>query len=183
VSTVENLAIGDALKIGRIRTELNITQVSGGQPDVKVNRQISGLFVNGTEARMGSDGLPQPMVDALKQAGIEIRFGERKDNGGRVTASGLVIRRPFDFSQMSGGNLPLSVPKTMVFEMAFGVVSGSITDLSGGATTAPEMQLAASTGPSDKKEMGPLGWVAEIAAITVVLGLVIRRGRRVVGKA
>jgi hypothetical protein len=183
VSTVENLAIGDALKIGKIRTELSITQASGGQPEVKINRQISGLFVNGTEAKMGSDGLPQPMVDALKQAGVEIRVGERKDSDGRVTASGLVIRRPFDFSQMSGGNLPLSVPKTMVFEMAFGVVSGGITDLSGGATVAPQMQLASSTGPAEKKVMGPLGLAAEIAAITVVLCLVIRRGRRVVGNA
>jgi hypothetical protein len=44
------------------------------------------------------------------------------------------------------------------------------------------MELAASSKPA-KKEMGPVGLVAEIAAITVVLGLVIRRGRRVVGGA
>jgi hypothetical protein len=187
VSTIENLVIGDALKIGTIRTELNITQASGGKPEVKVNREIVGLSVNGTEAKMGPDGLPQPALDALKAAGIEVRVGEQKDSSGRVTASGLVIRRPFDFSQMSGGNLPLSVPKTMVFEMAFGVVSGNITDLAGGATNAPTMQLAASTapagGPPAKKEMGLVGWMAEIAAITMVLGFVIRRGRRVVGGA
>lgn len=188
VSTIDNLAIGDVLKIGKIRTELSITQATGGQPEVKVKREIVGLSVNGTEAKMGSDGLPQPMVDALKAAGIEVRVGETKNSGGKVTASGLVIRRPFDFSQMSGGNLPLSVPKTMVFEMAFGVVSGNITDLAGGATAAPAMQLAASTAPAAggaaaRKEMGIAGWVAQIAAITVVLGLVIRRGRRVVGGA
>jgi hypothetical protein len=180
VSTVENLAIGDALKIGRIRTELTVTQVSGGRPEVKVNREIVGLSVNGTEAKMGSDGLPQPALDALKAAGIEVRFGDRKDTPGGASASGLVIRRPFDFSQMSGGNLPLSVPKTMVFEMAFGVVSGNITDLEAGATASPPMQLAANT---EKKEMGPLGWLAESAAIAVVLLLVVRRGRRVVGGA
>jgi hypothetical protein len=186
VSTIDNLVIGDVLRIGKVRTELTITQASGGKPEVKVNRAIVGLSVNGTEAKMGADGLPQPAVDALKAAGIEVRVGEQKDSAGRVIASGLVIRRPFDFSQMSGGNLPLSVPKTMVFEMAFGVVSGSITDLAGGATAAPAMQLAASSAPAGapaKKEMGLIGWLAEIAAITVVLGLVIRRGRRVVGGA
>jgi hypothetical protein len=75
----------------------------------------------------------------------------------------------------------------MVFEMAFGVVPGNITDLEAGATSSPPMQLAANTVPAggaqDKKEMGPLGWLAEGAAIAVVLLLVIRRGRRVVGGA
>jgi hypothetical protein len=188
VSTIENLAIGDALKIGKIRTELTITQQSGGKPDVKVKREIAGLSVGGQAADMGPDGFPQPMLDALKAAGIELRVGEQKDSYGRVVASGLVIRRPFDFSQMSGGNLPLSVPKTMIFEMAFGVVSGSITDLATGSEEAsPAIQLAASTrpagGPAENKEMGPLGWLAESAAIAVVLLFVIRRGRRVVGGA
>jgi hypothetical protein len=188
VSTIENLAIGDVLKIGKIRTELNITQVSGGKPEVNMNREITGLSVNGTEAEMGHDGLPQAALDALKAAGIEVRVGERKDSSGRVSASGIVIRRPFDFSQMSGGQLPLSVPKTMVVEMAFGVVSGSITDLAARSTESrPAMQLAANTvpvgGAAEKKELGRPGWMAEIVAIAVVLLLVVRRGRRVVGGA
>jgi hypothetical protein len=108
---------------------------------------------------------------------------------------------PFDFSQMSGGQLPLSVPKTMVVEMAFGVVSGGITDLSEAAASAPAdesseagpaefrpaLRLIADSAPvggaQQKKEMGRLGWLAEITAIAVVLLLVIRRGRRVVGGA
>lgn len=196
VSTVENLAIGDTLKIGKIRTELTITQASGAKPQFTVKRELVGASVAGVAAEMGPDGfvmkdskhpLPQPALDALKAAGIEVRFGDRKDTAGGVSASGLVIRRPFDFSQMSGGSLPLSVPKTMVFEMAFGVVSGNITDLEAGAASSSPMQLASSTRPAggapDKQEMGPLGWLAESAAIAVVLLLVIRRGRRVVGGA
>jgi hypothetical protein len=187
VSTIENFAIGDVLKIGKIRTELLMTQASGARPEVKVNREIVGLTINGQGAKMGPEGLPQQMTDALKAAGIELRAGEQKTTAGGVSVSGLVIRRPFDFSQMSGGNLPLSVPKTMVFEMAFGVVTGNITDLDDQASSSPPMQLASystpATGAKDKKELGPLGWVAEVSAITVVLALVIRRGRRVVGGA
>ena len=133
VSTVQNLVVGDALKIAEIRTELTIRQGTGAKPEVTVHRQITGMSVGGTAAEMGPDGfvmagskapLPQPALDALKAAGIEVRAGEQKAVAGGVSVSGLVIRRPFDFSQMSGGQLPLSVPKTMVVEMAFGVASG-----------------------------------------------------------
>lgn len=211
VSTVENLVVGDALKIGKIRTELNIKQVSGARPEVVTRREVTGISVGGVAAEVGSDGfvlkdtkapLPQPALDALKAAGIQVRVGEQTETPGAVRTSGLVIRMPFDFSQMSGGQLPLSVPKTMVVEMAFGVVTGSITDLSGGAAPPPAdesseagpaefrpaLRLIADTAPvgtgaPQKKEMGRLGWLAEITAIAVVLLLVIRRGRRVVGGA
>jgi hypothetical protein len=210
VSTVENLVVGDALKIGKIRTELNIKQVSGARPEVVTRREVTGISVGGVAAEMGPDGfvlkdtkapLPQPALDALKAAGIQVRVGEQHDSAGLIRTSGLVIRMPFDFSQMSGGQLPLSVPKTMVVEMAFGVASGGITDLSEAAASAPAdesseagpaefrpaLRLIADSAPvggaQQKKEMGRLGWLAEITAIAVVLLLVIRRGRRVVGGA
>ena len=218
VSTVENLVVGDTLKIGKIRTELNIKQVKGARPEVITRREITGISVGGVAAEMGPDGfvlkdtkapLPQPALDALKAAGIQVRVGEQHDNVGSIRTSALVLRMPFDFSQMSGGQLPLSVPKTMVVEMAFGVATGGITDLSEGTAPAPEssgssfgdesaesapaesrpaLRLIAETAPvgtgtQQKKEMGRLGWLAEITAIAVVLLLVIRRGRRVVGGA
>jgi hypothetical protein len=211
VSTVENLVVGDALKIGKIRTELNIKQVSGARPEVLTRREVTGISVGGVAAEMGPDGfvlkdtkapLPQPALDALKAAGIQVRVGEQHENAGLIRTSGLVIRMPFDFSQMSGGQLPLSVPKTMVVEMAFGVATGGITDLSeagasapadesseaGPAEFRPALRLIADsapggTGAQQTKEMGRLGWLAEITAIAVVLLLVIRRGRRVVGGA
>jgi hypothetical protein len=211
VSTVENLVVGDALKIGSIRTELNIKQVSGARPEVTTRREVTGISVGGVAAEMGPDGfvlkdtkapLPQPALDALKAAGIQVRVGEQHDSAGLIRTSGLVIRMPFDFSQMSGGQLPLSVPKTMVVEMAFGVATGGLTDLSAGPVSAPAgesseetpaefrpaLRLIADTapvgtGPQQNKEMGRLGWMAEITAIAVVLLLVIRRGRRVVGGA
>jgi hypothetical protein len=179
-------------------------------------REVTGISVGGVAAEMGPDGfvlkdtkapLPQPALEALKAAGIQVRVGEQHDSAGLVRTSGLVIRMPFDFSQMSGGQLPLSVPKTMVFEMAFGVATGGITDLSEAGASAPadqsseagpaefrpaefrpELRLIADsapggTGAHQEKEMGRLGWLAEITAIAVVLLLVIRRGRRVVGGA
>jgi hypothetical protein len=211
VSTVENLVVGDALKIGKIRTELNIEQAGRAEPEVTIRREITGVSVGGVAAELGPDGfvvkdtkgpLPQPALDALKAAGIQVRVGEQNDTGGLIRTSGLVIRMPFDFSQMSGGQLPLSVPKTMVLELAFGVATGSITDLSEGSAPAPAEESSeagpaefrpalrliadvtpAGTGAQQKKEMGRLGWLAEITAIAVVLLLVIRRGRRVVGGA
>lgn len=196
VSSVDTVAIGDVLRIGHIRTELELTGQPGAKPGVVVRREVSGASVAGVATDIRPAGLflhgtdeplPQPARDALKAAGLDVRIGERHDSDGGVTASGLVIRRLFDFSEMSGGNLPLSVPKTMTLEMAFGVVSGNVTEVGAASESAmPPYRLAAATTPATgaaHKEMGRLGWLAEGAAIAVVLLLVIGRARRVVGRS
>lgn len=201
-SSVENLMIGDALRIGRIRTELDLTRAPGGEPTAVVKRSITGLEVGGVAAELTPEGfvfqgtktpLPEPLLGGLKSAGIEVEVGSTVPVTGGVQAKGLTIRMPFDFTGMSDDQLPFSAPHTMTVEMSFGTVLGSIEEIGGGIETArsmPPMVLAADgepaapvgfAGPEARDEMGMLGWIAQGAAIAFVAVLVIGRARRVVG--
>lgn len=184
LATVENLAIGDALRIGQVRTELQITRRAGAAPEVTVHRVLDGMSVAGTSADLAPQGLvvkgtgsplPQPALDALKAAGIDVVVGEQRETAGAVSASGLVVRRSFDF----GGT-------KMTLQMAFGAVSASLTEIGDSAVAAPPMHLTAATRPAPgtpaKKHMGWPGELAELGAIAAVAVLVVSRARRVVGR-
>lgn len=293
-SSIENVVIGDVVKIAEIRTDVDVTRRAGAKPEVVVHRQIKGASIAGVAADIRSDGLfvkdtnvplPQPALDALKTAGIDLRFGETNDIDGGVSASGLTVHMPFDLTQLSGDQgLPLALPKTVTLVLSLAMTTGVVTevgsDLTGGFetvgsdsaapaessdpapahgnTSAPTTSLAATPGwlpeavPSlrpdgtndllvaaeppewntledvnaseeanspltepegaaappgadatlvrsgpvlsaadatvvagseHKKEMGRLGWLAQVAAIAFVLLLVVGRARRVVGGA
>ncbi|HVW30975.1 MAG TPA: hypothetical protein VHL53_00425 [Acidimicrobiia bacterium] len=183
VSSVEGLSIGDVLKIGHISTDLRITRRAGAKATVTVNRAVDGISVAGTSADLSPEGfvvkgtgapLPQPALDALKAAGIEVGIGEQRAVGDAVSASGLVVRRSFDF----GGT-------KMTMQMAFGVVSATVTEIGDSEGAAPPMQLASATRPvpgtAGRKRLAWPGEAAELGAIAAVTVLVLRRARRVVG--
>ena len=139
-SSVENLMIGDQLRIGKIRTELELTRAAGGEPVATVKRSITGLQIGGVAAEWTPEGfvfqgsktpLPAPLLEGLKSAGIELEVGETVPVTGGVRAKGLTIRMPFDFTGMSDDQLPFSAPHTMTVEMSFGTVLGSITEIGG----------------------------------------------------
>jgi|GEM_PF-5028536 len=183
VATVENLAIGDVLRIGQVRTALQITRRAGEAPAVTVQRVLDGISVAGTSADLAPQGLvvkgtgaplPQPALDALKAAGIEVAVGEQRQTGDSVSASGLVVRRAFDF----GGT-------RMTVQMALGAVSATLTEIADTAVASPPMHLAAATRPAPGAPVHKhMGWPGEVAlggAIATVVVLVGARARRVVG--
>ena len=184
VATVENLVVGDVLRVAQVRTELQIAQRAGAEPVVTVHRVLDGISVANTAAELTPQGLvtkgsgaplPQPALDALKAAGIDVVVGEQRETGGTAAASGFVVRRAFDF----GGT-------KMTLQMAFGAVSASLTEIGDSGVAAPPMHLAAALRPGPgapaRKHLGLPGELALVGSIATVLVLVGARARRVVGR-
>ena len=155
VAAVENLTVGDVVRIGQVRTELDLTRKAGAkEPEVAVHRVVDGLSVAGVAADLRPEGLfvkdtgaplPPQALQALQAAGIQLGVGEQREANGSVKASGVVIRRLFDF----GGT-------TMTTELALGVVSGTVTEVGAEAgTLAPPPPAAAVAGRPAKSSAAP----------------------------